>query len=55
MKYFQALQHLNHIKCLIKSNLMAYKHVDPPRGICANPNDIGSPPRGMCPLGIETI
>jgi hypothetical protein len=41
MKYIQALQHLNHIIFKIKSNLVAYKPIDPPRG--------------MCPLGIETI
>jgi hypothetical protein len=33
-KYILALQHWNHIKFEIKSNLMAHKHVDPPRGMC---------------------
>jgi hypothetical protein len=32
-KYIPTLQHLNHIKFEIKSNSMAHKHVDPPRGM----------------------
>ncbi len=31
----QALQHLNHVNFLIKSNSMAYKLVDPSRGMCS--------------------
>jgi hypothetical protein len=33
-KYNLALQHPNHIKIEIKSNSMAHKLVDPPRGMC---------------------
>jgi hypothetical protein len=33
-KYVLALQHPNHIKLKIKSNLVAHKLVDPPRGMC---------------------
>jgi hypothetical protein len=35
IKYIQALQHLNHVNFLIKSNSMAYKLVDPSRGMCS--------------------
>jgi hypothetical protein len=33
-KYIPALQHPNHIKFEIKSNSMAHKLFDPPRGMC---------------------
>ncbi len=33
-KYIPTLQHPNHIKFEIKSNSVAHKHVDPPRGMC---------------------
>jgi len=33
-KYILALEHPNHIKFEIKSNSVAHKHVDPPRGMC---------------------
>jgi hypothetical protein len=34
IKYILALQHPNHIKFEIKSNSMAHKLVDPPKGTC---------------------
>jgi hypothetical protein len=33
-KYILILQHPNHIKIEIKSNLVAHKPIDPPRGMC---------------------
>jgi hypothetical protein len=55
MKYIQALQHLNHIDFQIKSNLMAYKPIDPPRGMCQSKHYLFTRQRGMCPLWIDTI
>ncbi len=49
------MRHLNHLEFQIESNSMAYKLVDPPIGMCANPYTTHSSPRGMCYLDIETI
>jgi hypothetical protein len=55
MKYIQALQHLNHIYFKIKSNLVAYKPIDAPKGMCQSKHYLFVRQRGMCPSGIETI
>ncbi len=49
---YEFLQHLNYLKSLTKSNLVAYKPIDPPS---ANLYTTHSPTRDMCPLKLETI